>query len=132
MDVAYTFASRSTCLRLQVGCVFSLDGRILVTGYNGAPAGMDHCHPMTCNKDHPCLNTMHAEANAIAFAARHGVQLQGSTLYVTNSPCRPCAMLLINVGVEKVVYAEKYRDTSGINMLEQAKIPPYYLPEVVG
>lgn len=126
MEVAYTFASRSTCLRLQVGCVFSLDGRILVTGYNGAPAHMAHCTPETCNADNPCLNTQHAEANAIAFAARHGVRLEGSTLHVTNTPCRSCALSIINIGVEKVLYAEFYRDATGLNLIKEAMILTEY------
>lgn len=122
MEVAYLMAHRSTCYRLHVGCVFALEGRILVTGYNGAPAHMPHCEPETCNENNPCTNTQHAEANAIAFAAKHGVKLNGSTLYITNSPCKACAMMLINAGVETVFYDIEYRDPAGIDLLKQALI----------
>lgn len=127
MDIAKTMSVRSTCLRLQVGCVFSLAGRVLSTGYNGAPSGMAHCKDSTCNEETPCINTGHAEANGIAFAAKYGVSLNGCSLYTTDSPCRSCAILIVNVGVEKVYYSQPYRDTSGLDLIRAAFIPVEHL-----
>lgn len=118
MEAAFLMSSRSTCYRLQVGAIFGINGRIIVGGYNGAPSKMPHCEEATCNPDNPCTNTQHAEANAIAFAARHGLKLEGSSAYLTDSPCRSCAMLLINAGVEAVYYATEYRDRSGVELLK--------------
>lgn len=122
IKTTFLMASRSTCNRLQVGCVFARDNRIICTGYNGAPSGMPHCGE-ECNESTPCLKTAHAEANGIAWAARHGIQLLDTTLYVTHSPCVACAMLIINAGVENVIYYEEYRLTDGIDLLNAALIP---------
>ena len=121
MEIAWVMAKRSTCNRLHVGCVFARDGRILVTGYNGAPSGMPHCGP-ECNESTPCTNTQHAEANAIAFAAGHGVNLSGSSLFVTNSPCKPCSMLLINAGITHLFYDVEYRITDGLDLLRASGV----------
>ena len=118
MDVALLFKARATCLRRKVGAVLARDGRILSTGYGGAPAGVDHCTPETCSPDKPCLRTIHAEANAVAWAARSGIATEPSTLYTTASPCIECAKLLINAGIQRVVYDEEYRDTAPILLLE--------------
>lgn len=141
MQHAFVEAERSTCSRAHVGVVFALAGRILVTGYNGAPAGMPHCdhtcdcgypgtggmlfegkHLSNCATLSPCLVSVHAEANAIAFAARHGVCLEGSQLFATFSPCVPCAQLLVNVGITKLYAAAMYRITDGIDLLRSAGI----------
>jgi dCMP deaminase len=118
MDVAFLYRERSTCLRRKVGAVLARDGRILSTGYGGAPAGIDHCSPLNCFPDKPCLRTIHAEANAVAWAARTGIQTEPCTIYTTASPCIECAKLLINAGIQRVVYAEEYRDTTPILLLE--------------
>lgn len=140
MQTAYTWAARSTCSRLHVGCVIHREGRILVQGYNGAPAGLEHCtHDCECNHDQanelhgqghmpwcpavaPCLRAVHAEQNAISFAARWGVGLEGAELYCTNQPCLPCAQTIINAGVEKVWFCEPYRLRDGRELLEEAGI----------
>lgn len=88
---------------------------------------MPHCGP-ECNQSTPCSNTQHAEANGIAFAAGHGVNLAGSTLYVTNSPCKSCSMLLINAGVEAVFYDVAYRITDGLDLLKAAGVKILQLP----
>jgi len=138
MDCAYAFQVRSTCIR-KVGAVIALDGRILSTGYNGTPAGMSHCnHSCTCQwaqlsvhrPNHqegclttaPCLRTVHAETNAIIYAARHGVRISGATLYTTVSPCFPCALVIVNAGLVRVVYDTAYRDPAGIELLHEASI----------
>lgn len=102
-------ATRATCDRLHVGCVITINNRIIATGYNGSPSGEDHCddvgHLMVENH---CLRTVHAEANAVALAAAHGVSLNGSTCYLTHTPCWNCAMLLYTAGVQKVICDKTY------------------------
>ena len=117
MKVAELFALRSTCLRGQVGVVAVKDKRIIATGYNGAPEGFPHCTPETCNADHPCTNTIHAEANLIAFAARAGIKLEGATLYCTHAPCKKCAELILQSGIVELYYRNCYRNTDGLNLL---------------
>lgn len=119
MAVAMVMATRSTCNRLQVGCVIAKDGRIISTGYAGAPSGLPHCGP-ECNPDNPCNNTVHAEAGAIAYAARHGIAVEGATIYCTHSPCLACAKLIINSGIQEVIYDQEYRDKSGVELLLKA------------
>src|SRR5690606_24473551 len=122
MAMAHLTALRSTCLRLQVGAVIARHGRIMSTGYAGAPSGLPHCTPETCNETTPCTNTAHAEIGAITFAAREGIAVGGSTLYCTHSPCKPCAQSIINAGITKVIYDHKYRKTEGIETLEKAGV----------
>lgn len=187
IETAYLWSNRSTCSRLQVGCVIHRDGRILVQGYNGAPSGMPHCihdewycdsknpQPMSkgmieafqaISKTHDgpteasdgdrvywdgksltfvtrggeapgCTQAEHAERNAIAFAARWGVALEDAELVVTHQPCLPCAMSIINAGIKKVTYVNKYRLHDGVDLLNAAGIevvrfvePP--LPKMIG
>jgi len=121
-NIAKLVARRSTCLRSSVGAVLAREGRIVSMGYNGAPAGMEHCEPETCGPDGGCTRTVHAEANAIAFAAKTGIETDGSTLYTTHSPCNDCAKLLINAGIKRVIYWEKYRDPAPVNLLMAAGV----------
>lgn len=132
MAMAGITAMRSTCLRLQVGAVAARDGRLLGSGYNGAPSGLPHCSPETCNADHPCVNTVHAEQGLISFAARHGVRLEGATLYVTHCPCAPCAGLILNTGIIQVVYATPYRLTDGLELLTAGGIGVSYFQDHIG
>jgi dCMP deaminase len=122
LSVAKLFAERSTCPRLHVGAVIARDGRIQATGYNGPPAGMDHCVHLD---DSGCTRSVHAEANAIAFAARHGVMTNGCELYLTHSPCHTCAKLIVNAGIIKVIYSSEFRDLEGLDLLELANIETY-------
>jgi dCMP deaminase len=121
-SAARLVSGRSTCLRLQVGAVVALEGRILVTGYNGAPTGMPHCTPDICGPDKPCSRTVHAEANCIAFAARHGISLEGAFMYCTDSPCMECAKLIINSGIRGLNYQREYRDRKPLDLLVSAGI----------
>lgn len=114
LRTASLWALRSTCSRAQVGCVIAREARIIVQGYNGAPAGMPHC---VHTKDEPCDIAVHAEANAIAYAARFGVRLDETTLYCTRATCPNCARLIINAGIKRVVYFEDHRDMSGLELL---------------
>lgn len=131
LTVAFTIAERSTCTRLHVGAVAAFDGRILSTGYNGAPAGTPHCtHPAS----EICGRSVHAEANIVAYAARHGVSLMGAEVYATDSPCYTCACLLINAGISRVVFVRKYRDTGPLSLLADVGVEVYHVnvvnPEV--
>lgn len=114
-------ALRSTCNRAQVGAVVAQDGRIVSTGYAGAPSGMPHCGPQ-CNTDAPCTRTVHAEAGAISYAARAGIALEGATLYCTHTPCKNCSGLIINSGIIRVIYLKPYRLTEGLELLKEAGI----------
>ena len=122
MQIAHIVAQRMTCVRLQVGAVIARKGRIISMGYGGAPQGLPHCGPDVCDMTKPCERTIHAEQNAIAFAARFGIETEGATMYCTHSPCLPCAKLIINTGITRLVYAEEYRKTEGIDLLRSVGI----------
>lgn len=126
MGVAQVMALRATCNRLHVGAVISRQGRVISTGYNGAPSGLPHCSTETCNVEHPCTTTSHAESGAIAHAARHGIALDGATLHVTACPCLGCAKLIINSGIKRVVYLTPYRKVDGLELLGLAGIEVEY------
>ena len=132
MLCAEQIALRSTCARAQVGAVLARRGRIIATGYNGTPSGMAHCdhacncfspsHMAWCRSRKPCLDTVHAEANAIVFAARHGQPVEGATLYCTITPCLNCAQLIINAGISMVYIRGTYRLETGRELLTKAGI----------
>lgn len=139
MEHAKLVAQRGTCERLQVGAVVAREGRILVSGYNGAPAGVPHCihdcncsptaemvkqfeHFKSCRKVNGCWESVHAEANAVAFAARYGMSLDGASLYCTDTPCVPCAQLIVNAGIIEVHYIREYRDERGLELLRTARL----------
>lgn len=121
METAILWSKRGTCSRLQVGCVLSRDGRIVSIGYNGAPRGIPHCDH-TRNPEASCTMATHAEANALSFAARHGIDTLDSILHTTHSPCMSCSHLLINAGVREVYYLTEFRDASGIDFLRMAGV----------
>src|SRR5574344_2745852 len=120
MEIANTVSKRATCDRGKSGCVIVRDRHILVTGYVGSPKGLPHCdevgHQMkkTVHEDgttsEHCVRTVHAEQNAICQAAKLGISLQNGTLYCRMTPCRVCAMLIINCGITRVVCEKKYHD----------------------
>ena len=121
MLMAETVSGRSTCSRLKVGAIISRSARVVSTGYNGAPAGMDHCdHAL--NETEPCTWAIHAEANAIVWAARLGTSTEGADLYVTHSPCLRCAQLIVNAGIRRVVFRYEYRKRDGIEFLQEAGV----------
>lgn len=118
MEIADTVSKRATCDRGRSGCVVVRDRQILVTGYVGSPKGLPHCddvghdmkkmiHEDGTTTQH-CVRTVHAEQNAICQAAKLGIALNGGTLYCRMTPCRVCAMLIINCGISRVVCANRY------------------------
>jgi dCMP deaminase len=119
MTVAELVGSLGTCSRASVGALLVKSGRCISWGYNGAPPGQPHC---AHTRDEPCTNATHAEANALAFAARQGISTEGATLYVTLSPCAVCARLLIAAGVSKVVSKHEYHDVTGLMILREAGV----------
>lgn len=131
LDVARVMSRRGTCTRLRVGAVLAVDGRICATGHNGAPSGLPHCsHPTDEPSDvETCQTSVHAEANAVAFAARHGVSIAGATLYCTHTPCVHCAMLLVNAGISAVVCALRYRLSAGVDVLRSAGLELWVLED---
>ena len=150
LDMCNSLAQLSYAKRAQVGCIIVSDeGQIISNGYNGTPSGFDNCCEdwvCDCKWVHGCTYTaeelkyipecdeciynksttkhevLHAESNAIAKCAKWGGRAEGSTLYVTMSPCYDCAKLIIQAGIKRVVYRDKYRDTSGLKLLKEAKI----------
>jgi dCMP deaminase len=118
IEIAAVVAKRSTCLRNQVGAILVKNKNILTTGYNGAPAGIEHCDVAGCE----LCRAVHAEQNAIIQAAMHGISIEGATLYCTHQPCILCAKMIINARVAKVVYLHCYPDQTALDFLEQAGI----------
>jgi dCMP deaminase len=137
MDIARLVASRSTCLRRQVGAVMVKSKHVLATGYNGTPSGITHCDETGCLRDqlkvpsgerHELCRGLHAEQNAIIQAARHGIDINGATLYCTHSPCIICSKMLINAGIKQIVYIHGYPDQMSLDMIGEAGILTRSLP----
>ena len=132
IEITKIVATRSTCLRRQVGAVIVKDNHIITTGYNGAPKGMAHCVDLggcmrerlnipSGTRQELCRAT-HAEQNAIIQAAVLGVSIDGGTCYVTDSPCSLCAKMLINAGIKRVVFIGKYPDELAMDFFHEAGV----------
>ncbi len=124
MQIARVVAHRSTCLRRQVGAVIVKGKQIVSTGYNGAPAGHAHCLEVGCAREgipsgqrSELCRAAHAEQNAINFAARYGISIEGATIYTTTYPCSWCAKSIINAGLARVVYQADYPDPQSQDIL---------------
>ena len=137
MEVADAISKRATCDRGRSGCVIAKDKQILATGYVGSPIGFPHCddvgHQMkkVTHEDgtvtEHCVRTVHAEQNAICQAAKRGVAIDGATVYCRMTPCRVCAMLLINSGIKKVYAEIKYHaGAESEAMFKRAKVKITY------
>ncbi len=142
MEIAHTVSKRATCDRGRSGCVIAKDRQILVTGYVGSPKGLPHCDDvghqmkkMLHEDGHTtmhCVRTVHAEQNAICQAARLGISIEGATLYCRMTPCRVCAMLIINCGIRRVVCEKKYHaGLESEQLLAQAGVTIEYFTEEV-
>ncbi|MBW4894523.1 dCMP deaminase family protein [Prevotella melaninogenica] len=124
LRMARIWAENSYCKRRQVGALVVKDNMIISDGYNGTPSGFENICEDESGVTKPYV--LHAEANAITKLARSGNNSEGSTLYVTASPCIECAKLIIQAGIRRVVYAEKYRLTDGIDLLTRAGVEVEY------
>ena len=131
MSIAAKVAERSTCLRRQIGAVVVKDKRILCTGYNGVPSGIEHCTTRGCLRDqlgipsgerHELCRGIHAEQNAVVQAARHGTPIDGAVIYCTHQPCILCAKMLINAGIVEIIYEGAYPDPLAMELFEEAGI----------
>lgn len=131
MEITHLVATRSSCLRRQVGAVLVKQKNILATGYNGVPSGITHCSETGCLRErlkvpsgerHELCRGLHAEQNAIIQAARHGINIDGATLYCTTMPCIICSKMLINAGIRKIVYEHGYTDELAQEMITEAAI----------
>ena len=124
LRMARIWAENSYCKRRQVGALVVKDKMIISDGYNGTPSGFENvCEENNVTKPY----VLHAEANAITKLARSSNNSEDSTLYVTASPCIECSKLIIQSGIKRVVYAEKYRLTDGIDLLERAGVKVEYM-----
>lgn len=131
IDITHLVATRSTCLRRHVGALMVKNRNILATGYNGTPSGIRHCEETGCLRErlqipsgerHELCRGLHAEQNAIIQAARHGVNIDGATLYCTTMPCIICSKMLINAGITRIVYEGGYADDLAKEMIEESGV----------
>lgn len=122
---------RSTCIRRKVGAVIVKDKNVLATGYNGVPTGICHCIERGCLRNrlnipsgerHELCAGLHAEQNAIIQCAKHGVSLNGATLYCTTYPCSICAKIIINAGITQVLYLGDYNDPQAKTLFDEAGV----------
>jgi dCMP deaminase len=129
MEIARVVATRSTCVRRQVGAVLVKNRQILATGYNGVPRGLTHCGERGCLRDelgvpsgerHELCRGLHAEQNAIIQAAYHGAAIAGAEVYCTHQPCVVCAKMLVNAGIEVVHFAGAYPDGLALEVFAEA------------
>lgn len=137
LELADLVASRSSCLRRQVGAVLVRKERIISTGYNGAPRGLSHCLELGCLREemqipsghrYELCRGVHAEQNAIINAAFYGVSTQDSVIYCTNQPCLICARMIINAGIIKVVHRGNFDDKLAVQFLQEAGIEIVEIP----
>ena len=128
MNIANEVATRSTCDRKHVGAVIVRDKTLLSTGYNGSIRSLPHCdevgHEM--ENDH-CIRTIHAEANAIVQAARNGVQIDNTEIFITASPCYDCFKMIANTGIKIIYYGEFYREERIITHAKELDIELVHL-----
>ena len=136
LEIAFVVGKLPTCLRNNVGVVIVRDKRILSTGYNGAPSGMEHCLEIGCIRDIEKIPSdtrqekcrgVHAEQNAIIQAAIHGVNVSGATIYCTHQPCILCTKMIINSNIKRVVYATPYPDTDSFTFFRDAGVEVKYI-----
>jgi len=131
MDIAHMCARRTTCRRRQIGAVLVKGTRLLATGYNGVPTGIEHCLDRGCLREqlgipsgqqHELCRGLHAEQNALIQAARNGISIDGASVYCTAQPCVLCAKMLINAGITEIIYDLEYPDPLALEMLHEAGI----------
>ena len=126
MKMARTWAENSYCVRRQVGALMVRDNMIISDGFNGTPSGFENICEDENNVSKPYV--LHAEANAITKIARSNNSSNGATIYITASPCMECSKLIIQSGIKRVVYGEKYRLMDGVELLKRAGIQVDFMP----
>ena len=126
LKMAKQWSKLSHCDRKKVGALIVKNKMIISDGYNGTPSGFDNC--CEDKNGNTKWHVLHAEANAILKVASSTQSCNGATLYITLSPCKQCSKLIHQAGFKRLVYAEKYKDTSGLNFLEKTAIELVYLP----
>ena len=129
LETAKLFGELSYCEKKKVGAVIAKDGRILATGYNGTVSGFDNtCETYDFIEDKLVTSpyVIHAEQNALMFCAKNGIPTDGTTMYVTLSPCATCAKLLVQAGIKRVVFLEYYKDLGGLEFLRLAGVELVY------
>lgn len=141
MQITELVSTRATCLRRKVGAVIVRDRRVLTTGYNGPPENIKHCEERGgCLRDELKIpsgermelsRAIHAEQNAIIQAAKTGISIQDSTLYVTTHPCFTCAKMLINAGVKEIIYKDGYPDEFAKEILKEAGVEVIKFDELI-
>jgi dCMP deaminase len=137
MDLAVNLAEKSHCVKIKVGAVLTRDTRIVSLGYNGPPAGTHNCDQewpeKGCARDRKggCSLAIHAEENAILYAAKNNTQIEGSTLYVTLSPCLACARVIFTTGIRKVIFLKSYAAYKGIDNDEGVEFLRKFNVEVI-
>jgi dCMP deaminase len=131
LKLAMLVAERSTCLRHHVGAIIVKDKRILTTGYNGAVSGMKSCLELGCMRDrlkiesgtrHELCRAVHAEQNSIIQAGLYGINVSGSTMYITHSPCIICAKMIANAGIKRIVTFADYPDKNALELFKKKGI----------
>ena len=128
-ELIESIAKESTCERGKVAAIIEREGRFISIGYNGSPSGMPHCTDIGCEigPSGGCERTVHAEANAIAFAAKYGISTKDATMWCSMAPCYTCAKLIINSGIKILYYINDYRDHRGIDLLKEAGVDVHEL-----
>ena len=127
LQMARIWSENSYCVRRKVGALLVKDKMIISDGYNGTPSGFPNVCEGPDNKTLPYV--LHAEANAITKVAKSNNSSEGSTLYITDSPCIECSKLIIQAGIKRVVYSNLYHNTDGVDLLNEAGIKTEYIPE---
>ena len=128
LRMARIWAENSYCQRRKGGALLVNDQMIISDGYNGTPAGFENIGEDEAGTTKPYV--LHAEANAITKIARSGNSSQGSTLYITASPCLECSKLIIQAGIKRVVFNDLYRITDGLNVLNRAGVETVHIPDI--
>jgi dCMP deaminase len=126
MDIALRISLESKAHRKKVGCVIVKDNNIISFGYNGTPSGFNNKCEDRNNNSKP--EVIHAEMNSFAKLAKTGVSCDKATMYLTLSPCYDCSKLIIQSGIKRLVFSEKYRNTEPLELLKKAKIQVVYIP----
>lgn len=126
LRMAAIWSENSYCRRRKVGALLVKEKMIISDGFNGTPSGFKNCCEDPDGRTYPYV--LHAEANAITKVARSNNSSEGSTLYVTTSPCMECSKLIIQAGIKRVVYSEFYHNTEGIELLKEAGVETLYIP----